>query len=230
MQRQFAESVQVTAPTVADLFPTFRRSAPSPVPDEAKGMPVSTPTTTVLPSSDQNISQVGVRNLLDHIERRIAHFRSELELFSSFHQVVQEFNRIQSDAEHAGELKLKVEQLSERLQAIEAARAAAFERIVGLEQQVATTQQQVQQTSADLENARKERDQLLAQVKAHAEVAIEQFKNRLGANLSRLVGDLPAKQSELSPASSQVLLRQYHQFLDKLEEQGIAVRPRGENR
>jgi DNA repair exonuclease SbcCD ATPase subunit len=154
----------------------------------------------------------------------------ELELFSTLQQIVQEFKRLQVDAVQASELKVRVQQLSERLQAVEGARAAAFERITSLEQQVSTTEQLVQQASADLNAAKQEGSQLLAQVKAHAEVEIEQFKNRLGGNLSRLVGDLPAKQSELSPASSQVLLRQYHQFLDKLEEQGIRVRPRGDNR
>jgi hypothetical protein len=229
MQRQFADSVRPTAPIVADLFPTLRQSVSSVATEETKGTPASTPITSVLPSSDQNISQIGVQNLLAQLERRTAHFKSELDLFSTLQKVVQQFDHLQSDAKQTDELRARASQLSERLQATEGARAAAFERIVSLEQQVTTTQQQVQQTSADLDNARQERNQLLAQVKAHAEVAIEQFKNRLGANLSRLVSDLPAKQAELSPASGQVLLRQYHQFLDKLEEQGIAVRPRGEN-
>ena len=230
LQRQFVESVQMTAPTVADLFPTFRRGVSPPVTDEAKGTPVSVSTTSVVPDSGPNTSQAGIRDLSDQIEKRIAHFRSELELFSTLQQIVREFDRLQVDAVQADELKGRVQQLSERLQAVEGARAAAVERITSLEQQVTTAQQQVQQTSADLNFAKQERSQLLAQVKAHAEVEIEQFKNRLGGNLSRLVGDLPAKQSELSPASSQVLLRQYHQFLDKLEEQGVRVRSRGENK
>ena len=39
LQRQFAESVQMTAPTVADLFPGFRRGGPSLVTEEAKTLP-----------------------------------------------------------------------------------------------------------------------------------------------------------------------------------------------
>lgn len=229
LQRKFVESVQSTVPALTELFPAFRQNSSPLAEGESKGVQGAPQTTPVLGGGDSASSMISVGNLAEEIERRIGRLRSELQVYSGLRDILRDFDRIQAEAMQADELKGRVQQLSERLRLLEQTRSEAFERISALEQDVTHAQQQVQQVSADLNVAKQERDQLVAQVKAHAEVEIEQFKNRLGGNLSRMVGDLPGKHTDLSPASSQVLLRQYHQFLDKLEEQGVRVRTRKEN-
>jgi len=229
LQRKFVESVQSAVPALTELFPAVRQN-PSPLAEgRPKGAPGAPQTTPVLGAGELANSKISVENLIEEIETRIGRLRSELQVYSGLRDILRDVDRIQSEAMQADELKVRVQQLSERLQVLEQTRSEAFERISTLERDVANAQQQVQQVSADLNVAKQERDHLVAQVKAHAEVEIEQFKNRLGGNLSRMVGDLPVKHADLSPASSQVLLRQYHQFLDKLEEQGVRVRTRKEN-
>jgi len=229
LQRKFVNDIETTAPAVAELFPTLRHGEPAVDKAGGKSVQTSGQSSPIFENADVKMSQPGIRNLTDNIEKRIEQLRLDLQLYSELWKIVGDFDRLQASAMQADELKAQVQQLSERLQAVEGARVAAVERIGSLEREVTNSHLQLQQVASDSDSTKQERDQLIAQVKAHAEVEIEQFKNRLGGNLSRLVGDLPAKNAELSPASSQVLLRQYHQFLDKLEEQGVRVRPRRES-
>ena len=76
----------------------------------------------------------------------------------------------------------------------------------------------LEQMKADAENERKRLGQ---QISANANGRIVEFKNRLGLNLSRLVVDLPGKESPVNAELGKVLLLQFHQFLDALKQEGI---------
>ena len=76
----------------------------------------------------------------------------------------------------------------------------------------------VEQMKMDLEDERK---RLGHQISANASGRIEEFKNRLGLNLSRLLVDLPGKEAEVSSELGKVLLLQFHQLLDALRQEGI---------
>lgn len=69
--------------------------------------------------------------------------------------------------------------------------------------------------------AETERKRLGQQISANANGRIEEFKNRLGLGLSRLVVDLPGKEAQVSAELGKVLLLQFHQFLDALRQEGI---------
>jgi chromosome segregation ATPase len=76
----------------------------------------------------------------------------------------------------------------------------------------------LEQVKQDAEN---ERRRLALQISANATGRLDEFKNRLGFHLSRLVVDLPDKTTPVSAELGKVLLLQFHQFLDALREEGI---------
>jgi hypothetical protein len=69
--------------------------------------------------------------------------------------------------------------------------------------------------------AENERKRLAQQISANANGRIEEFKNRLGLTLSRLVIDLPGKETPVTAEVGKILLLQFHQFLDALRQEGI---------
>jgi hypothetical protein len=73
------------------------------------------------------------------------------------------------------------------------------------------------------EDAEEERRRLAQQISVNASGRVDEYKNRLGSSLSRLVKDLPARHTDVSQELGQVLLLQFHQFLDALRQEGIAV-------
>lgn len=89
--------------------------------------------------------------------------------------------------------------------------------------------ERVRELTAALETLRTdtdtERKRLGQQIAANATGRIEEFKNRLGLNLSRLVVDLPDAGMPVSSELGKVLLLQFHQFLDALGQEGIETRP-----
>lgn len=70
-------------------------------------------------------------------------------------------------------------------------------------------------------DAESERRRLAQQISANASGRIAEFKNRLGMNLSRLVVDLPGKETSVTAEVGKILLLQFHQFLDALRQEGI---------
>jgi hypothetical protein len=70
-----------------------------------------------------------------------------------------------------------------------------------------------------------ERRRLGQQIAANAAGRIEEFKNRLGLTLSRLIVDLPEADSLVSSELGKILLLQFHQFLDALGQEGVETRP-----
>jgi hypothetical protein len=70
-------------------------------------------------------------------------------------------------------------------------------------------------------HAENERKRLAQQISANASGRIEEFKNRLGLTLSRLVIDLPGKETPVTAEVGKILLLQFHQFLDALRQEGI---------
>jgi hypothetical protein len=71
-----------------------------------------------------------------------------------------------------------------------------------------------------------EKKHLSQQISANAAGRIDEFRNRLGLVLARLVVDLPQKDAPVSAELGRVLLLQFHQFLDALRHEGIETRPR----
>ena len=69
-------------------------------------------------------------------------------------------------------------------------------------------------------HAENERKRLAQQISA-TNGRIEEFKNRVGLALSRLVIDLPGKETPVTAEVGKILLLQFHQFLDALRQEGI---------
>ena len=83
------------------------------------------------------------------------------------------------------------------------------------------------QRDAELRECRSEIARLVSQISATSVTAVSEVKQRLGATLRKLTADLPERTTELECEQLRFIFRQYHQFIDKLEEHGINVRAQG---
>jgi hypothetical protein len=127
---------------------------------------------------------------------------------------------------------LQIELESTKEQAAQSAERArqAFEMNRNLsgkiDEQAAKSSELAQALDVTRNEREAERKHLSQQISANAAGRIDEFKNRLGLVLARLVVDLPQKDTPVSAELGKVLLLQYHQFLDALRHEGIETRPR----
>ena len=166
----------------------------------------------------------------------------------------EEFNRIQHDMESCistltggfellrslqSAIKSRFDYISQSERELEAAR----EKLLALETELRRIADDRDAIRRDLQRANErvseltstierlvsdadaERRRLGQQIAANAAGRIEEFKNRLGLTLSRLIVDLPEADSLVSSELGKILLLQFHQFLDALGQEGVETRP-----
>lgn len=210
LKEQFRQQAAGIEPTFLQRFLEFGTTS-QPVPQPIPG-PSTTPTITV----NQNA-------VIEALDRRVAQLRTELDTLVDLRTIVKDLQtrltsvddeRKQWSAEQA-RLKAELEESNNNL-------VRSHNDAKELAHQLADSKKQSESVRA---NAESERTDLLRQIEANSRGRIEEFKTSLGLTLSKLVQDLPSQDKELSQAASRVLLLQFHQFLEMLEEKGIKVRP-----
>lgn len=171
----------------------------------------------------ESVAKLGalVTEELVRIERQAAILRAVQRLLSeqtAMHAAREELERLR---ERYRALNLQLREQKRREESL-------FKRLRAVEQAAAEQTEYSAELSARLKaseaNGKREREELLAHIQANSAVEVDNFRNRLAGNLRKLIGDLPERSAEISQASGQLLLRQYHQFIDMLEEDGVPVR------
>lgn len=140
--------------------------------------------------------------LLRHVHECIAKLVESAERFEAQRgAAMRELQRVQESLRLAESERDRAKEDSEREVRRANVLAAALEQVKG--------------------DAETERKHLGQQISANASGRITEFKNKLGLSLSRLVVDLPSKETQVSVELGKVLLLQFHQFLDALRQEGI---------
>jgi hypothetical protein len=153
------------------------------------------------------------------LKNRISAMTEDLELLRRAHE------RIAKLVEAAERVEVQREAANRELQRVrEALRVAECEcEKARMDCTRESTRAAELATALDKEklDAENERRRLAQQISANASGRIAEFKNRLGMNLSRLVVDLPGKETPVTAEVGKILLLQFHQFLDALRQEGI---------
>jgi septal ring factor EnvC (AmiA/AmiB activator) len=174
------------------------------------------------------VDLVGVSEALNRIQTemsdRITAMMRELELLRDLQVALKSVGETITQVQHElAETKQKLSSVEIQLRSTGDDRDAA-------RRDLQRSTERVLELTAALETLRTdtdtERKRLGQQIAANATGRIEEFKNRLGLNLSRLVVDLPDAGMSVSSELGKVLLLQFHQFLDALGQEGIETRPR----
>jgi regulator of replication initiation timing len=161
--------------------------------------------------------------VFDSLDKRIAELRTELDILTGVRRLYQEVENALNAAEEENR-RLVAEQATLRAALDESSRNALVldEKVKEHASQLADSRAEAGKAQAAAESQRAD---LVHQIEANSRGRIEEFKTSLGITLSKLVQDLPDQNRDLSQAGARVLLLQFHQFLEMLEEKGIRVRP-----
>src|SRR5262249_51444702 len=119
---------------------------------------------------------------------------------------------------HAENVRRQSERLQDLLNLAESERDKAQAESARERQRAHDLAASIAQAKLEAENERK---RLAQQISANASGRIVEFKNKLGLTLSRLVVDLPSKETRVDAELGKILLLQFHQFLDALRQEGI---------
>jgi hypothetical protein len=164
------------------------------------------------------------RDVSNWLLQRINNTKSELDVLLKLQERLREVDSLVTLRERVDCLERELRHKSELLDA-EIAKVADFHRkLLTVETDKQRLEAEATTKNTELGLAREESSRLGAQITAHENIAVDEFKNRLGATLSKLITDLPDRSAEINVDRSQFLLRQYHQFIDMLESNGVAVR------
>jgi len=175
------------------------------------------------PRSEAQISTVGAKTRIKStLEQHIASLTSQLEELGSLANLLTEEERLKKELERGlqetqlreSSLQVRVKQMSEELEDAVTKLKAASTRIEELERASKSTK----------ESMEIERQRLTQQISANASGRVEEFKNNLALVLSRLIRDLPARDSHLTADVGNIVFLQFHQFLDVMDGQGVKIK------
>jgi hypothetical protein len=212
LKEQFRHQATGIEPTLLDRFFNSGSTVRS-VPEVPRTPSTPTPAPTT----------INQKAALDALDGRIAELRRELDTLAAVRKMLQDLETATLAAEeerkHAvaeqGRLRLELDESIDNSLRLN-------DKAIELASQLANLQKEVDKVRT---NAETQRTDLLHQIEANSRGRIDEFKTSLGLTLSKLAQDLPSQNKELSPAAARVLLLQFHQFLEMLEEKGIRVRP-----
>jgi hypothetical protein len=163
-------------------------------------------------------------SLRSRLERRIADSMQDLQLMRDLH------NAIGGLLKERESMRAQVLEMTDKVAALEGLERALRNESDGLRGDLASAQVRISELTNKLDRLAQESDsekkQLAHQIAANATGRVEEFKNRLGLSLSRLVADLPGRQAAVSDELGRVLLLKFHQFLDALAGEGVHTQGR----
>ena len=194
---------------------------------KAKSVP-STPSQTVHAHSPQQQSEEQIDTTRDKtqiksaLEQHIVLLTSQLQELRNLANLLSEEERLKKEIERQlqetevreSSLQVRVKKVSDELGDAVAKLKAASIRIEELELANKLTK----------ETMETERQRLTQQISANASGRVEEFKNNLALVLSRLIRDLPARDSQLTADVGNIVFLQFHQFLDVIDGQGVKIK------
>jgi len=210
LREQFRRQAVGIEPTLLEtFFESGTTSQPGPLPSPP---PSTTPT-----------ASVDHKAVIDALDRRITELRAELDMLVDLRAMLADLQTKLASVDDQRKvwgaeqtrLNAEIEESNKNLCRLD-------NNAKELARQLGESQRQTENLRV---NAEHQRAELLHQIEANSKGRIEEFKTSLGLTLSKLVQDLPHQDKELSQAAARVLLLQFHQFLEMLEEKGIRVRP-----
>ena len=219
LRDQFIPDVEQgsTAPLAPPLVETVAAAQHRREPVQAAGEP-TTPTGPVAVGPLQK----ELPRLEGELSNRISGMTREVDLLRRAHECL---SQLVLAAEHVEEereaARRDLERLQESLQLVQGERTTAKADAARAIQRASELAASMEQVKADAESERK---RLAQQISANASGRLEEFKKRLGLNLSRLVVDLPSRDTPVTAELGKILLLQFHQFLDALRQEGIETR------
>jgi hypothetical protein len=168
------------------------------------------------------VSQLSI--IQDQLDNRVAAISKDVELLRQLGTVVAEIKKQYQS------LQTELETAKEQVAQSTGRERQAFEMNRNLESRLEEQTAKMSDLSKALDQTKSEKESerkhLSQQISANAAGRIDEFKNRLGLILARLVVDLPQKDASVSAELGRVLLLQFHQFLEALRHEGIETRPR----
>lgn len=196
-------------------------------PTEVSSIPTASPhpITPSIPQEQQQISeslrprrQTPQSNALDSLNDAIAREVEKLAMLNglktSFESLAQDLARVTaSEAEQAEELK----------------RVRDSANYVALEMDQIRKESARQRTSfsaqiaAQAEQADRDKSLLSQQVTTNAEGRIEEYRNRLGSSLTKLIIDLPSKDAPMSCELGEAVLLLFHQFIEAIQNADVPI-------
>jgi hypothetical protein len=174
-----------------------------------------TPKNTNEPKVERN-QEMPVMNLDEYLERRAQSLATESQVLGHLRALIAS-GRTEVERQNAkwqekeSELKARVIELESTRVNLEKKLADAARRLVELEGAL---------VRAESEKAN-EQDRLSRQISINASGRVDEFKNQLGLILSRQLIDLPDRDTDVNAELGRVLLLQFHQLIQLLEELGI---------
>lgn len=215
---EFAQHVQSVAPA---LIPHLHIQSIISVQTQSTPTPVET---TAAKSDDNADNKPRTADVRSWLSQQIRNTKQELDALLEFEQRLQDISSLETLEQRLNTAERELQHKSELL-AVEIARATELsDKLQHVEDEKRHLESELAKRTADLTIAREENSSLGAQITAHSNTAVAEFKNRLGGTLSKLIMDLPERATDMDVERSRFLLRQYHQFIDMLESNGIAVR------
>ena len=200
-------------PLLSNLLPEFISSAPNPI----LHAPVAQQ------HSEEQIHTVTEKTQVKStLEQHIASLASQLEELRALSKLLIEEERLKKELERQlqeketkeSSLQAQMKQISHELADTATRLKSASNRIEELERA-----NKIAEESMELE-----RQRLTQQITANASGRVEEFKNNLALVLSRLIRDLPARDTQLTADVGNIVFLQFHQFLDMLDGQGVKIR------
>lgn len=156
------------------------------------------------------------------LEKHIASLTSQVEELRGLATLLNEEERLKNELER----QLREKELSEtslhfRLKTMSDELENAFTK---LKTASARIDELEQMNKLNKESVEIERQRLTQQITANASGRVEEFKNNLALVLSRLIRDLPARDTQLTADVGNIVFLQFHQFLDVMDGQGVRTR------
>jgi hypothetical protein len=173
--------------------------------------------------SEEQIGTAGEkRQIKSTLEQHISSLTSQLEELRALANLLSEEERLKKELERQiQEQKMKESSLRARVEKISAALEDAVTRVNSASIRIEELELANKSTK---ENMELERQRLTQQITANALGRVEEFKNNLALVLSRLIRDLPARDTHLTADVGNIVFLQFHQFLDVMDGQGVKIR------
>lgn len=212
LRDQFEGWLKNTQPELLpEFFPLTRSSTPRRDPEKTAEVQFG-------PAKDIPVAETAKATVDQYLEGRANSLAAELELLSRVRTSLAENQNEQQRQIDAR--KSRESELNNRV-----AELRAF--CTSLEETLASTTDRIKQLEQELQIERREKEteheKLTRQIAANAHGRVSEFQNQVALTLARYMVDLPSKETVVSPELGRVLLLQFHQLIDVLNELGIKL-------
>jgi hypothetical protein len=205
LREQFDSWLKNEAPQLwQEFFPLKQNAASAPAsakPNQAK---------------NEEVQETSTLTFDHYLDQRAQTLAAESQVLAGIRALVT--NSRAENERQVATWRAKESELNKRLQELTSARATLERNLADANRRIAESEGAVMRAEHD-RNAQHER--LTQQIAANANGRVDEFKNQVALTLSRQMIDLPNRDAEVSAELGRVLLLQFHQLIQVLEELGI---------